>query len=74
MFTLFFNDGSPIKDFADAKKCDHAKFKTFFHGMLARGIYFPPSGYEAAFLSLAHTDEDIERTIEAARATMAELG
>jgi glutamate-1-semialdehyde 2,1-aminomutase len=74
MFTLFFNDGSPIKDFTDAKKCDHAKFKTFFHGMLARGIYFPPSGYEAAFLSLAHTDEDIERTIEAARATMAELG
>ncbi len=73
MFTLFFNDGSPIRSFADAKNADHPKFKAFFHGMLARGIYFPPSGYEAAFLSLAHTDEDIERTIEAARATMASL-
>jgi len=70
MFTLFFNDGSPVRSFEDAKKCDHAKFKSFFHGMLERGIYLPPSGYEAAFLSLAHTKEDIERTVEAAKAVL----
>jgi glutamate-1-semialdehyde 2,1-aminomutase len=74
MFTLFFNDGSPIKDFEDAKRADHAKFRAFFHGMLERGVYLPPSGYEAAFVSLAHGDEEIERTLEAARAVLATLG
>ena len=72
MLTLFFNDGSPVTRFDDAKACDHGRFKRFFHGMLGRGIYLPPSGYEAMFISLAHTDEDIERTIEAARAALAE--
>lgn len=74
MFTLFFNDGSPVKSYEDAKKCDHQKFKAYFHGMLERGIYLPPSGYEAAFISLAHSDEDIERTIEASKAVLAALG
>jgi glutamate-1-semialdehyde 2,1-aminomutase len=73
MFTLFFNDGSPLRNFADVKKADHAKFGRFFHGMLERGVYFPPSGYEAVFVSLAHTDEDIERTLEAARSVLAAL-
>ncbi|MCC7381593.1 MAG: glutamate-1-semialdehyde 2,1-aminomutase [Deltaproteobacteria bacterium] len=73
MFTLFFNGGTPVRNFADAKACDHGVFKQFFHGMLERGIYLPPSGYEAAFISLAHKDEDIERTIEAARAVLAAL-
>ncbi len=73
MFTLFFNDGSPLRNFADVKKADHAKFGRFFHGMLERGVYFPPSGYEAVFVSLAHTDEDIERTLEAARAVLTAL-
>lgn len=70
MLTLFFNDGSPVVRFADAKACDHDKFKTFFTRMLERGIYLPPSGYEAAFISLAHSEDDIERTIEAARGSL----
>ncbi|MFO0722190.1 MAG: glutamate-1-semialdehyde 2,1-aminomutase [Myxococcota bacterium] len=73
MFTLFLNDGSKIKSFEDAKRADHAGFRAFFQAMLARGIYLPPSGYEAAFLSLAHTDEDLERTIEAAKAALLEI-
>ncbi len=73
MFTLFFNDGSPVRSFEDAKRCDHGRFKAFFQSMLKRGIYLPPSGYEAAFLSLAHSDDDLERTIEAAKAALAEI-
>jgi len=73
MLTLFFNDGSPVTNYDGAKRCDHAKFGRFFRGMLERGIYLPPSGYEAMFLSLAHSDEDLERTAEAARAVLAEL-
>ena len=70
MLTLFFNDGSPVTNFAGAKACDHEAFRPWFHTMLERGIYLPPSGYEAAFVSLAHSEEDIERTVEAARAAL----
>lgn len=73
MLTIFFNDGSPVKDFEEVKACDHDKFKAFFHAMLERGIYLPPSGYEAWFVSLAHGEEDIERTVEAARSALAGL-
>lgn len=74
MLTLYFSEGGqPVKNFAEAKACDHEKFKRFFHGMLSRGIYLPPSGYEAWFVSATHSEEDIERTIEAARATLAEI-
>ena len=73
MFTLFFNDGSPVTNYEDAKACDHDKFGRYFRGMLERGIYLPPSGYEANFVSLAHSDADLERTLEGARATLAEL-
>jgi glutamate-1-semialdehyde 2,1-aminomutase len=73
MITLFFNDGSPVRNFEEAKAADHGLFKRWFHGMLERGIYLPASGYEAAFVSLAHSAEDIERTVEAARAVLAEL-
>jgi glutamate-1-semialdehyde 2,1-aminomutase len=73
MFTLFFNDGRPVNSFDDAKACDHDKFRRFFRGMLERGIYLPPSGYEAAFVSLAHSHEDLDRTVEAARSVLAEL-
>ncbi len=72
MFTLFFNDGSPVWSFDDAKRCDHEKFKTYFHSMLERGIYLPPSGYEAAFVSMAHGADDVERTVEAAKAALKE--
>jgi glutamate-1-semialdehyde 2,1-aminomutase len=73
MFTLFFNDGRPVLSFEDAKACDHDKYKLYFRSMLERGIYLPPSGYEAAFVSIAHSLEDIERTIEAAKAALASI-
>jgi glutamate-1-semialdehyde 2,1-aminomutase len=73
MLTLFFNDGSTLWNYDDVKKCDHERFKKYFHLMLERGIYLPPSGYEAAFVSMAHSNDDIERTVEAAKAAFAAL-
>ncbi len=66
MFTWFFTD-QPVTDYESAKRADAARFKKFFHGMLERGIYLPPSQFEAAFLSTAHGDADIECTVTAAR-------
>ena len=66
MFTLFFTGEKPV-DFATAKKSDIARFNAFFHAMLNQGIYLPPSQFESAFISTAHTEHDIDRTIEAAR-------
>jgi len=64
MLTLFFGVDS-VHNFADAKAADHDRFRTFFHKMLAAGVYLPPSGYECWFVSLAHTAADIDRTIAA---------
>src|SRR5215467_3597282 len=64
MFTLFFT-GRDVTDFDSAKTCDSERFNRFFHAMLAQGIYLPASQFEAAFISAAHTDADIENTIEA---------
>lgn len=66
MLTVFFHDG-PVKNWNDAKTCDTQRFAAFHRGLLSRGVYFPPSQFEAAFVSLAHTADDIERTIQAAR-------
>ena len=65
MLTLFFNP-DPIWDYADAKRSDAALFGRFFWEMLARGVYLPCSQYEAAFVSAAHTVDDIDQTIAAA--------
>lgn len=65
MFTLFFNDGSPVKNFEDAQACDHEKFKVFFQALLDRGVYLPASGYESWFISLTHTSEVVDDTIKA---------
>jgi glutamate-1-semialdehyde 2,1-aminomutase len=65
MITLFFTPG-PVVDYATAKKSDTALFANFFHGLLSRGIYFPPAQFEAAFVSLAHTEGDIDTTVRAA--------
>jgi glutamate-1-semialdehyde 2,1-aminomutase len=65
MFTFFFTD-RPVTDWESAKVCDTARFGRFFRAMLERGIYLAPSQFEAAFVSAAHTGEDIERTIQAA--------
>jgi glutamate-1-semialdehyde 2,1-aminomutase len=68
MFTWFFRSGE-VRDYDDAAKSDTAKFAQFHRGMLDRGVYLPPSQFEAAFLSAAHTTQDIERSVEAAQAT-----
>ena len=73
MFTMFFT-GEPVTDYATAKTSETARFGKFFRGLLERGVYFPPSQFESAFMSLAHTDEDIARTIEAAGQTFESLG
>jgi len=72
MFTLFFTDRDVI-DFATAKTCDTARFNTWFHEMLDAGIYLPPSQFEAAFISAAHSEHDIDRTIEAAVSSLKSL-
>ncbi len=64
MFTLFFTDQA-VTDYASAAKAERAKFADYFRGMLTRGIYLPPSQFEAAFLSSAHSSRDIEKTIAA---------
>ena len=56
-----------MQSFSDAKQTDIALFQKFFHGMLNQGIYLAPSAFEAGFISVCHTDETIETTIEAAR-------
>jgi len=65
MFTWFFTD-QPVTDYESAKRSDTARFGRFFRGMLERGIYLAPSQFEAAFVSAAHTEEDIRETIAAA--------
>jgi len=70
MLTLFFHDG-PIRDYEDAKKSDTALFARFFWEMLARGVYLPCSQFEAAFVSAAHTEADVDHTIAAARESLA---
>ena len=72
MFGLFFT-GGPVHNYEDAKKSDLGKFSRFHRGMLERGIYLAPSQFEAGFTSVAHTDEDIERTLTAAREVMGTL-
>merc|ERR1712232_243101 len=72
MFGFFFCEG-PVTCFADAAKSDTEKFGRWHRMMLERGIYFAPSQYEAGLTSLAHTDEDVERTLAAAREVFAEL-
>jgi glutamate-1-semialdehyde 2,1-aminomutase len=65
MFTFFFAD-QVVTDWESAKRSDTARFGRFFRLMLDRGIYLAPSQFEAAFLSAAHTEADIDRTMEAA--------
>ena len=73
MFTAFFSPG-PVTDYASARKSDTAAFGRFFRTLLDRGVYFPPSQFEAAFVSAAHTAEDLALTLEAARYAFAGLG
>ena len=66
MFGIFFTTARHVNSYADAMQCDVERFKRFFHGMLAAGVYLAPSAFEAGFISAAHTDADIDTTIAAA--------
>uniref|UniRef100_A0A2N9GEG2 glutamate-1-semialdehyde 2,1-aminomutase n=1 Tax=Fagus sylvatica TaxID=28930 RepID=A0A2N9GEG2_FAGSY len=72
MFGFFFTEG-PVYNFEDAKKSDTAKFARFYRGMLEEGVYFAPSQFEAGFTSLAHTPEDIQKTIAAAEKVLQQI-
>jgi glutamate-1-semialdehyde 2,1-aminomutase len=71
-FTLVgvFFASAPVRNYEDARAADHSRYAGVFHGLLDQGVYFAPSGYETLFPSLAHTDADIDRTIEAAAKSM----
>lgn len=72
MSCLFFAE-EPVHNLAEAMNTDRERFKKYFHGMLAEGVYLAPSAFEAAFLSAAHTEADIDSTIAAAEKVMATL-
>jgi glutamate-1-semialdehyde 2,1-aminomutase len=69
LLTLFFHDG-PVASYDDAKACDAARYGAFCRAMLAAGVYLPPSQFEAWFPSLAHTDDQLERTLAAAASAL----
>jgi glutamate-1-semialdehyde 2,1-aminomutase len=74
MFKLFFSPGGePVKNYADALRCDKDRYMALFHLMLDSGVFLPPSQFETNFISTAHTDEDIERTIAAYAANVARI-
>ena len=73
MFGIFFTEQKEVTSYAEVMKCDTEKFKVFFHKMLDLGVYLAPSAFEAGFMSLAHTDEDIAKTLEAADIAFAAL-
>jgi glutamate-1-semialdehyde 2,1-aminomutase len=65
MFCGYFTD-RPVHNLGDAMHSDRKRFAKFFHGMLDEGVYLAPSQFEAGFISAAHTEEDIDRTVAAA--------
>ncbi len=73
MFGLFFTDQARVKSFADVGRCDIDRFKQFFHGMLQQGINLAPSAFEAGFVSSAHSDAQIQQTIDSAEQVLAKL-
>jgi glutamate-1-semialdehyde 2,1-aminomutase len=73
MFGIFFTDAGRVTGFAQVTACDIDRFKRFFHGMLDEGVYLAPSAFEAGFVSIAHSDEDIEATLDAAERVLARL-
>jgi glutamate-1-semialdehyde 2,1-aminomutase len=72
MITLFFTQG-PVRSFADAVRSDTERFGQWHQGMIERGQYWPPSQFEAAFLSAAHTEADVDATVAAAAEALSAL-
>jgi len=73
MFGLFFTDQDSVKGFADVSRCDIDRFRKFFHAMLGQGINLAPSAFEAGFVSSAHSEAQIQQTIDSAALALAEL-
>jgi glutamate-1-semialdehyde 2,1-aminomutase len=73
MGTLFFGPG-PIKSYEDAKRADTGLFARFYRSMREQGIMIPPSQFEAWFVSLAHTEKEIEETLDAAQKALRAIG
>ncbi|MDM8564751.1 glutamate-1-semialdehyde 2,1-aminomutase [Candidatus Halobeggiatoa sp. HSG11] len=73
MFGLFFTSDDKVTNFDQVSACDGERFKKFFHAMLNKGIYLAPSSFEAGFVSSAHSDEDIEATLAAAKSVLGGL-
>jgi len=73
MFGFFFTGESPVTSYRQATACNIERFRKFFHGMLARGVYLAPSAFEAGFVSAAHSEADIAATLDAAEAVFATL-
>ncbi|MCF1266489.1 glutamate-1-semialdehyde 2,1-aminomutase [Morganella morganii] len=73
MFGLFFTDAPAVTCYQDVMNCDVERFKKFFHLMLQQGVYLAPSAFEAGFMSVAHSDEDIRKTIDAAAYAFSDL-
>jgi glutamate-1-semialdehyde 2,1-aminomutase len=73
MFGFFFTDDAPVRLYRQVMACNADRFKAFFHGMLDAGVYMAPSSFEAGFVSIMHTDEDIAQTVSAAAQVMAGL-
>jgi len=65
MFSVFFRN-EPVRNFDDAKAADHERYARFFHHLLERGVYLPPSGYELWVLGTEHGDAEVERILAAA--------
>jgi glutamate-1-semialdehyde 2,1-aminomutase len=72
MLTLFFCEG-PVMDWESAQRADRDRYGRFFHAMLDRGVFLPPSQFEALFLSAAHTDREIDLTLAAAQEAVKNL-
>jgi glutamate-1-semialdehyde 2,1-aminomutase len=72
MWTLFFGVEA-VRNADDARAADTGAYARFFAGMLERGVFLPPSQFEAAFISLAHSEDDIQATIRAVEQTLAEI-
>lgn len=73
MFGLFFTDQQQVASFADVSRCNTERFKLFFHSMLEQGIYLAPSAFEVGFVSSAHSDEDIAKTIACADEALSQI-
>ena len=69
MYCLFFSD-NPVTNFDHAIDSKHESFKSVFHKMLDKGVYLPPSSYETCFISAAHTDEDLDKTLDAFKSSI----